>query len=82
MIELAALLKNFGDSHRPLPAFLQLYNVFLSITRTRWYVSREHEWAAEEPRFQRFCIDGPAKEKANLSSRIVPEIEKEYDETH
>ena len=70
--ELAALLKHLAGSHRPLPAFQQLYNVFLSPYITHWYGDREHDWAAELPRFQRFSLDGP-----NISRSVEADPAKE-----
>lgn len=69
--ELAALIRYFGKlnrplpanrslpAYRPLPAFQQLCNVYLEPFRTNWYGDREHEWAAESPRFRRFSITLP-----------------------
>jgi hypothetical protein len=55
--ELAAFLRHLGGSHRPLPAFQQLADTFLETFRTRWYGDREHEWAAEDPRFVRYTVN-------------------------
>ncbi len=55
--ELAAFLRHLKKSHRPLPAFQQLADTFLDISRTRWYGDREHDWAAETPRFIRYTLN-------------------------
>jgi hypothetical protein len=54
--ELAAFLRHLKRSHRPLPAFQQFHTVFMEPYRTYWYGDREHEWAAEPPRFRRFSL--------------------------
>jgi len=77
MQELAALLSHFARSHRPLPAFKQLYNVFLSTWHSQWYAHREHEWAAEIPRYRRFSLVGAVRPTAELSTRIIPDATKE-----
>ena len=58
--ELAAFLMHFSGSQRPLPAFIQLHNMFLSVSRTDWYGDREHEWAEGPARFQRYTLQGAA----------------------
>ena len=57
--DLAALMRRFEGSRRPLPAFQQLQNVFLEPFRTHWYGDREHDWAAESPHFRRFSLREP-----------------------
>lgn len=54
--EFAAFLLHLRRSHRPLPSFQQFHNVFFEPFRTDWYGDREHEWAAEPPRFLRFSL--------------------------
>ena len=54
---LAAFIRHLRASHRPLPAFRQLAETFLETFRTRWYGDREHEWAAEDPRFVRYTVN-------------------------
>jgi hypothetical protein len=55
--ELAAFMEHLGKSHRPLPAFQQLADTFLATFHTRWYGNREHDWAAEAPRFKRYTVN-------------------------
>ena len=55
--ELAAFIRHLKTSHRLLPAFQQLGNVFLTPYQTRWYGDREHEWAAEPVKFQRYSLN-------------------------
>lgn len=69
--DLANYLLHLGKSDRPLPEFIQLHNYFLSQPKTNWYGSREHDWAEEVGRFQRYTITN--------SPRIVgiPDIGRE-----
>jgi hypothetical protein len=60
MRELAALLRNFGTSPRPLPAFVELHHMFLGQCVSGFYGDREHEWTQGPARFQRYTIfSGP-----------------------
>ena len=60
MEELAAFLRSLATSGRPLPAFIQMHDVFLDVPRTNWYGDREHEWATGPARFQRYTLQsGP-----------------------
>lgn len=56
---LAAFFRHLKKSHRPLPVFQQLHNVFLGQRHTRFYYDREHEWAAESPEFRRYSLNEP-----------------------
>lgn len=80
--ELAAFMRHLKKSHRPLPAFQQLGTILLrGDARTRWYGDREHEWAAEEPRFLRYTMNqnGPwraveaTQQKESTSRNRTPE---------
>lgn len=58
--ELAALLRSFGTSKRPLPAFVELHHMFLGQCVSGFYGDREHEWTQGPTRFQRYTIfSGP-----------------------
>lgn len=67
--ELAALIRHLKKSHRPLPAFQQLVDTFLETSRTRWYGDREHDWAAEAPRFLRYTVNEAGPWEAVAASR-------------
>jgi len=71
--ELAAFFRHLGSGQRPLPVFMQLADTFLDTSRTRWYGDREHEWAAETPRFRRYTLNeaGPWK-MARATSKKEP----------
>ena len=57
--DLAALIRHFESSPRPLPAFQQLHNVFLEPFRTHWYGDREHDWAAGPSGLRRHSLRAP-----------------------
>lgn len=54
---LASFLRHLKTSHRPLPAFHDLHTYLLSQFETHWYGDREHDWAAEIPRFRRYSVN-------------------------
>ncbi len=71
ILELAAFVRHLKKAHRPLPAFQQLSDIFLEVSRTRWYGDREHDWAAEDSRFVRYTVNesGPWKAAAATQAK-------------
>ncbi len=65
---LAAFFRHLQRSHRPLPAFQQLADIFMEPARTRWYGDREHDWAAEPPSFCRYTLKNSAPDTTTAAT--------------
>lgn len=54
--KLASFLRYLSVSNRPLPAFIQLHDMFLERCQTNFFIGREHEWITGPKEFQRYSI--------------------------